>query len=195
MRNLAIIVISLVLSACVKPPEPTIAWHKMCFPVQFLTPASIHFAKQSDPNFDTDEDAPSVFYDAAYLENKLPNFQPSYTSKEYGELLNNMMVTILLRDKPSTEKPTGTDLTPFEQSKNLFKQIKDPYSWSLFDNSSGKLELWGRCSLFSPNNYDCMRRIYHNDMLLIYTVHMTNLALYKELDQFIIDDLTRWQCE
>jgi len=195
MKNLMIVAISLFLSACVEPPVPTIAWHKMCFPVQFLTPASIHFAKQSDPNFDTDEGAPTVFYDAAYLENKLPNYQPTHTSEEYGELLNNMMVIILLRDKPAKLDPAEINVTPFEQSENLFIQTKDPYSWTLFENSNGELERWGTCSFFSKDNYICMRSFHHKDMLLTYDIHMSNLALYKELDQFIIDGLTRWQCE
>jgi hypothetical protein len=195
MKNLIIAAISLTLFACVEPPTPTVAWHNMCFPVQYLSPASIHASTQSDPNFDTDGGAPSVFYDAEYLKNKLSDFQPTHTSEQYGKLLNNMMVNILLRDKPGKIDSAGIDVTPFEQSKNLFKKTDDPYSLTLFDNINGELELWGTCSLFSQGNYICMRSFYHKDMLLTYDIHMDNLLLYREIDEFIINDLTQWQCE
>ncbi|MFT5881500.1 MAG: hypothetical protein ACI86X_002642, partial [Moritella sp.] len=60
MKNLIIAAISLTLFACVEPPTPTVAWHNICFPVQYLSPASIHFSTQSDPNFDTAEGGPTV---------------------------------------------------------------------------------------------------------------------------------------
>jgi len=195
MKNMIVVILTLTLFSCVKPPEPTISWHNICFPIQYLTPASIHFSTQSDPNFDTYEGGPTVSYEAEYLAQKLPNYHPNYAGEDGHKLWNHTMVSILLREKPGKIDSAELDVAPFEDSKNLFKQTNDPYSWTLFDKSNGELERWGRCYLSSGDNYDCMRGFYHKDMLLTYDIHMSNLALYKELDEFIINDLKQWQCK
>jgi len=194
MKKLIFIVCSLALFGCNKTAQD-IKWQGRCFPNEFLSEASFITSNNGDSAFDNDiSNAPILSFSGHYVVKQIPSFKTKGFISETTQI--NLSLSVNFQPKRRLERLSGSNkLEKFVDESSLYvpKEI-GPYDFLLYTKTQDGYLYWGDCLGNSETSYDCFRTIEFGDMNIRYSVHKNNIESYKNIDDFIFEHLSMWQC-
>lgn len=194
MKAVAFLLCTLVLFGCNKTAQD-IKWQGRCFPNEFLSEASFITSNNGDSAFDSDiSTAPILFFPGSYVTKHIPAFKPIEITENNSHLNNFLPVNF--QPKMELEKRSdGENLENLSDEPSLYvSKERGPYDFLLYTKSENNYLYWGDCTHSSEISYECFRTMELEDMNLRYSVHKDNIATYKDIENFIFEHLSMWEC-
>ncbi|HCM05373.1 MAG TPA: hypothetical protein DIC30_05115 [Oceanospirillales bacterium] len=185
---------ALVLLGCNKTAQD-IKWQGRCFPNEFLSEASFITSNNGDSAFDNDiSNAPILYFPGPYVANHIPSFKTLGFIASGSQI--NLSLPVNFQPQRKLERRSDVEnLEKFIDEKSLYiSKVIEPYDFTLYTKDQDRYLYWGYCSGNSKTSYDCFRTIELEDMNLRYSVHKDNIATYKDIEDFIFEHLSMWEC-
>lgn len=83
----------------------------------------------------------------------------------------------------------------FVDAPNLYIPTKiEAYDFTLYTKTQGDYLYWGDCIGSPKTSYGCLRTMELGDMNIRYHVYKENIAIYKDIEDFIFEHLSMWEC-
>lgn len=185
------------ISCLATPPTMQLGNSDICVPREFIVNLG---PRSSDSNYDS---GPEVYealnIETTYLQKYIPNYVGAFGNGN-DRRWYPLMITI-------TQNSSYIPMYPSDEDSKLTVSAKSPHllalhpeelsSMETFDTSQVGNPFWGICSFLNLNSnapLDCDRRLSIKGLDFDYTISRSNIDLYKEIDQFLIDKVKEWQC-
>jgi hypothetical protein len=194
MKAAILFLCTLTLLGCNKTAQD-LKWQGRCFPNEFLSEASFITSNNGDGAFDSEiSNAPILYFPGTYVANHIPSFKPLGFIASGSQI--NLSLPVNFQPKRNLGQRSDVDsLEEFVDENSLYvpKEI-EPYDFTLYTKVQDSYFYWGNCSGNPKTSYDCFRTMELEDMNLRYSVHKDNVATYKDIEDFIFEHLSMWEC-
>ncbi len=194
MKSIAFLLCTLALLGCNKTAQD-IEWQGRCFPNEFLSEASFITSNNGDSAFDSDmSDAPILYFPGTYVAKHIPSFKTLGITGNNSQINLSLPVNFEPKWKPAQHFDTNTLEKFFDEPSLYVSKERGPFDFLLYTKSENNYLYWGDCMHSSKASYDCFRTMELEDMNLRYSVHKDNIATYKDIEKFIFEHLSMWEC-
>ena len=194
MKSIAFLLCTLVLLGCNKTAQD-IKWQGRCFPNEFLSEASFITSNNGDSAFDSEiSDAPILYFPGTYVVKHIPSFQTLGITGNNSQI--NLAIPVHLDPKRKMERRSdGEKLEQFSDEPSLYaSKERGPYYFLLYTKTEENYLYWGDCTRSAETSYGCSRTIELEDMNLRYSIDKANMTIYKDIEDFIFEHLSMWEC-
>jgi len=194
MKAVILLFCTLTLLGCNKTAQD-IKWQGRCFPNEFLSEASFITSNNGDSAFDSDiSNAPILYFPGRYVAKYIPSFNLLGITGNNSQI--NLSVHVNLDPKRKLERRSdGEKLEQFSDEASLYvSKERGPYYFLLYTKVEDNYLYWGDCTRSSDTSYVCFRVVELEEMNIRYSIDKANINTYKDIDDFIFEHLSMWEC-
>lgn len=166
----------------------------LCIPPSYIV---THDITGTDANFDqgSDHNLATLMFTPKQMQQAVKTYNGTIRSSSGSELRQPLHVT--LSDKAAKVWPfSEQNSRVLTGHDNLFTDTNvSEFSWQIHEKTPDGYQHWGSCMDDFNGGLGCFRQLRHNALHLTYTVEADNISLYPQIDEFLHQQLSSWQCQ
>ncbi|MEE2002870.1 hypothetical protein QWY20_15525 [Alkalimonas sp. MEB108] len=168
-----------------------------CPPKDFVVNLNIPSEAYKDKNFDASDDGELalLMFPPEYVTESIEHYQPYLESPRTGRLRAPLHVNVR-KSSNFNWRINHEHARAILHGPDLYTDTdEEEFGWriSIFDGE--QFHPWGRCTDDFNGSLSCFRDLKVGNLWLKYVVQAENIAHYPEIDAFLTEHITAWQCD